>query len=586
MAGATLASARGSGQSPALDGRVPLIDRPWTHDEEKFSFVILGDKTSGGEGKWPIYDRAVDAMNLLDPDFVMSIGDMIPGHMTERAQWDAEWSEYMEHARRLNAPLFFTVGNHDIANVECYRYWSEDFGKTYYAFDYKGCHFVVLNTEEERIDGRGPVWQAMMQWMREDLSRAGDARHTFVFFHKPMWDDPRYWNDWAEVEQALGARPFTVVAGHEHYHSVEKRNGNWHVIQSCTGAGLKLSDEKKWGGFHSFGFVTVDDDAVHYSVVEPWGGIWPVDVSPALFRKAITHELVQCDALPGTDLSADEIRVRNEVVIHNVLDKDVVVRVELPVAEGWTLDPPESEHWGADGKMLRAEVPVKQSERIRVPLGFRVAPERASFPPTVGHSVQYDGHWIEKEAMRMVEVNKVPYFPLNCQKAPEAVQIAGPFRLGPMDTKHLPENPVGACANMNKRFGPEDGYSSEASYEGGMKWRLAEVDGIGLVNANALVGTIDQAACYVYCGVHSDEDQITHATVGADNYSQTFLNGALIELGQDFGGNGGFVYPVLHLKKGWNSLVVKLINNKADWFLRLLIADPRGNLRLSPDPKA
>ena len=158
---AILLCAIAGAERPAFSGeKIPLIDAAWSNDAEKFSFVILGDKTSGGEGKWPIYDRAVDSINLLEPDFVITVGDQIPGHMQERAAWDAEWSEYMAHAERIDVPLFLTVGNHDIANLECHGFWEEDFGKTYYSFDYKGCHFVVLNTEEERLDGRGPRWEA------------------------------------------------------------------------------------------------------------------------------------------------------------------------------------------------------------------------------------------------------------------------------------------------------------------------------------------------------------------------------------------------------------------------------------------
>ena len=85
----------------------PLIEGRWPSTSgQKFSFAILGDKTSGGEGKWPIFDRAVDALNLLKPDFVITVGDQIPGHMQARAKWDDEWAEYLEHARRIEAPLF------------------------------------------------------------------------------------------------------------------------------------------------------------------------------------------------------------------------------------------------------------------------------------------------------------------------------------------------------------------------------------------------------------------------------------------------------------------------------------------------
>lgn len=65
--------------------RVPVTGAEWQQTGEAFSFVILGDKTSGGEGKWPIFDQAVAEINLLRPDFVITTGDQIPGHMEERA---------------------------------------------------------------------------------------------------------------------------------------------------------------------------------------------------------------------------------------------------------------------------------------------------------------------------------------------------------------------------------------------------------------------------------------------------------------------------------------------------------------------
>ena len=40
----------------------------------------------------------------------------------------------------------------------------------------------------------------------------------------------------------------------------------------------------------------------------------------------------------------------------------------------------------------------------------------------------------------------------------------------------------------------------------------------------------------------------------------------------------------LALNAGWNTVVVKVINNRGDWFLRCLVADPRRNLVFSDTP--
>lgn len=569
-------------QRPDLPGDLPLLDAPWTNDADKFSFVILGDKTSGGEGKWPIYDRAVDAINLLAPDFVVTTGDMIQGHMDTRSPWDAEWAEYMEHAKRIEVPVFFSVGNHDIANLETYEFWREDLGRTYYSFDYKGCHFLVFNTEEERIDGRGPAWRRMMDWAKADLAASADARHTFVFMHKPMWDDPRFQKDWTELEAALGDRKFTAVAGHEHYQSTMFKNGNAHVIQAATGGGVRLSDVKAWGGFHGFGYVTVDGGETTYAVVEPDGGIWPVDVAPAAFRKAITYDLVQVDAKPA-DLMRENVALDLEVTLENVLDQpvDIEVRLENYEAAGWALAAGAPARWAVKDGALTQTWLVAPGETVTLDLPLTVPRAKLSHPPQVGWRVRYGGAWIEKESMPMVEVPTVPIHPVSSYTAPPALHLVGPFPVGHIDTGPLPEAPREANARFYHRFGPEDGYEAGATYEDGLEWRRITPDGFGLVNGNALLGTLDHVAAYVSCAVYSPVDQVTHAVVGADNFSQTFVNGTLVAGGQDFGGAGNFVYPELALAAGWNTVVVKLINNRADWFLRFLIADPKGNLEIA-----
>jgi len=578
----------GAAQSNPFAG-LPLMGDAPSQGDQKFSFAILGDKTSGGEGKWPIFDRAVDAINLLEPDFVITVGDQIPGHMQDRAQWDLEWAEYLEHARRLDKPLLLIPGNHDIANIECYRFWKEDFGPTYYAFDYRDCHFLVLNTEEERFDGRGPVWEAMMRFAEDDLAQHTASRHTFLFFHKPMWDDPRYDADWKRVETALGARKYTVVAGHEHYLMTERRNGNLYVIQSATGGGIALSSVREYGAFHSVGFVTVDGDAVTYAVAEPSGGIWPVEVAPAAFRKAIAYELVRLDAERPEDLDAATVTLRATLRFHNVLDAPVTVEATVgklatcgwePVLNG------DTSRTKRKGDTLVIEVALDPGERVERPLTFRVPQARLAYPPRVSWRVRYEGEWIDNESFPMVQESVIPIAPAACLRAVPEWQLVGPFPLGDIDTTPLPADPAAANANFFHRFGPEEGYDAERIYDGGLKWFPVRSQGRGLLNFNALMGTLDHALGYALCGVYSPHAQRTHAVVYSDNFSQGVLNGGLLEDGQDFGAPGGFTHIPLRLEGGWNTLILKLINNRGDWFLRVLVADPEGNLEFAPHPPA
>lgn len=604
---AILAGAAGHGvfaleEHNAAGAGLPTIGPPLREsDADKFSFAILGDKTSGGEGKWPVFDRAVDAINLLRPDFVITVGDQIPGHMQERAQWDAEWGEYLDHARRLEAPLLLTAGNHDIANVECYAFWKQDFGRTYYSFDYAGCHFLILNTEEERVDGRGPVWQEMMAFAEKDLTEHTKAPHTFVFFHKPMWTDPRYEEDWARLANALGQRRFTVIAGHEHYLSAERRDGNLLVIQNATGAGLSgVSDDatitgaagvapgvREFGCFHAFGYVTVEGENVTYAVAEPNGGVWPVDVAPASFRKAVTFDMLTLDAEPTlAPAPSNPARVHAFARFHNTLPEAVTVEAAVPNWKvcGWEPVTETTEGWQLADGALSCALSLEPGGSVVKPLAFRVSPEHLDTPPRVTYRVEYKGDWLQNEAFPMVQEDIAPIGPVARLRAVPEWQLVGPFSLGDIDADLLPAHPEQANPNFFKRFGPEDGYRPEAAYEGGLRWFSAKAQGRGLLNFNALMGTRDHALGYALCGVHTPEAQTVYALVYSDNYHQAVLNGDLVEEGQDFGAPSGFTYVPLALRSGWNTLLIKLINNHGDWFLRVLVSDPEDNLQFAPFP--
>ena len=135
--------------------------KPWTSekfldDPQEFHFAIIGDLT-GGERKG-IYAKAVTALNLLRPEFVMSVGDLVAGGGVSRSELQKQWASFRERTAKLEMPFFHVVGNHDIwtgikgmtpARQTSIDLWKELHGtNTYYSFTYKGCLFVCLNSME------------------------------------------------------------------------------------------------------------------------------------------------------------------------------------------------------------------------------------------------------------------------------------------------------------------------------------------------------------------------------------------------------------------------------------------------------
>src|SRR5205823_4380298 len=69
---------------------------PWTalpakSDPDEFQFAIVSDRTGGHRPK--VFSRAVARLNLLQPEFVLSVGDLIEGGKKKPKQIEAEWRE-------------------------------------------------------------------------------------------------------------------------------------------------------------------------------------------------------------------------------------------------------------------------------------------------------------------------------------------------------------------------------------------------------------------------------------------------------------------------------------------------------------
>ena len=135
--------------------RMSIVERPFSDDPDKFTFAIIGDKTGGGYDKWHVFDRAIDEINVLKPDFAIMVGDLIQGYTDDKAQVEAEWKEFWQHQSDLIIPFLPLPGNHDITNPMMYDYWQKHLGRTYSAFTYKDCLFLLLNTEEKHSQPEG-----------------------------------------------------------------------------------------------------------------------------------------------------------------------------------------------------------------------------------------------------------------------------------------------------------------------------------------------------------------------------------------------------------------------------------------------
>lgn len=241
---------------------------PWTglkpnNDPDSFQFAVVSDRTGGNRGK--IFTKAVDRLNLLQPEFVLSVGDLIQGYSTKQEQLDAEWKEFNGLTAKFEMPFFYVPGNHDLANSVEQDDWRARFGRKFYHFVYKGVLFFAVNSEDE--DANEPdekkkykasyVSQKQTEYFKKVLEETKGIRWVMVFLHKPLWTDKDLdKNGWAAFEKTLEGRQYSVFCGHVHRFQKFTRNGMNYYQLATTGGGSKLRGVE-YGEFDHITWITV-----------------------------------------------------------------------------------------------------------------------------------------------------------------------------------------------------------------------------------------------------------------------------------------------------------------------------------------
>lgn len=268
LAAVTLSQSRTPAGGAAADPNALQIEsaakNPWTgtklnNDPDRFQFAVVSDRTGGHREK--VFSRAVHQVNLLQPEFVMSVGDLIEGYTTKDEVIAGQWDQFDGFVKKFEMPFFYVPGNHDITNKVMAAKWGERYGKRYYQFVYKNALFLSLCSEDPGGAGMGAIDPEQQEWVRKTVGANAGARWTFVFLHKPIWtagDLDK--NGWAAVEKALAGRNYTVFCGHVHRYQVYQRNGMKYFQLATTGGGSRMRGVE-YGEFDHVAWVTMKKDA-------------------------------------------------------------------------------------------------------------------------------------------------------------------------------------------------------------------------------------------------------------------------------------------------------------------------------------
>ena len=270
--------------------------KPYTHlnfqnNPDNFQFAVIGDLTGGNRPG--VFPAAVDLLNLLQPDFVMSVGDFIEGYDEDEALLKTWWDEVDESANHLDMPLFFVMGNHDVNLPPSEKVWFERVGakRGYSHFVYKDVLFLLMSTDNPPKSDPGPeltdkyekvktgkvsseegraiveeleAWagavnisDTQVEYFKKVLADNPKVRWTIGFMHAPAWSqsDP---GNFAKIETLLADRPYTMFAGHTHTYDYAYRNGRDYITMGMTG-GLAPAHATT-GNMDHVAWVTMTED--------------------------------------------------------------------------------------------------------------------------------------------------------------------------------------------------------------------------------------------------------------------------------------------------------------------------------------
>lgn len=138
--------------------------------DDNFKFMVFGE-SRGGEN---VFKRILGDINYRKPAFVVSCGDMV-----ENASSGA-YKDFIKDIGTVTVPFLTVPGSSEVGEGDRHLY-EDNFGATYYSFDYKKAHFIILD------NGDGRITEEQFLWLENDLMQ-NKAVNTFIFMHLPPFD--------------------------------------------------------------------------------------------------------------------------------------------------------------------------------------------------------------------------------------------------------------------------------------------------------------------------------------------------------------------------------------------------------------
>jgi 3',5'-cyclic AMP phosphodiesterase CpdA len=163
--------------------------------QSSFSFAFFTDLhlNNGNNNCFQAFSQAINNAKSKNVDFIMTGGDNVDIDGMKNAQPAHElYQKYALKIENAGIPFYPTIGNHD-------RFWATEkddplyneglfekyLQESYYSFDHKGWHFIVLNSAQI-CDGYYCVGEEQKHWLADDLAGLDAETPIIISAHVPF----------------------------------------------------------------------------------------------------------------------------------------------------------------------------------------------------------------------------------------------------------------------------------------------------------------------------------------------------------------------------------------------------------------
>lgn len=259
--------------------------------------------------------------------FVIHTGDL-----TEKGL-SGEISQYFGYINDCNLPVYSIPGNHDTkwteSGLEAFK--SRNNGTTHFSFDYKGYHFVGINSGIPMRGGGGYIDPAELKWLKEDLDALPENTLVIACVHHPA-DAGGIFNNWKFLDLLKNYHTIFIMVGHGHsnrYYDFEKLPGAMGLDTYSATSGYNVVRVSKKD-------ITV---ATHYtgsSLASPWLTVpYQSQKQPEItFTDLNEFDLVTTSRTVNIHISEPAVSGRYEIM------KDAVTGVLDGGGQDWSLTLP------------------------------------------------------------------------------------------------------------------------------------------------------------------------------------------------------------------------------------------------------